>query len=596
MPRLTLLALAAAAAAPLPAGGQAPPPPVVFARRAVRPAAVAAAQDDESAVRAAGLKADDPAGLVGYFRKRTLSDADLARIRAVIRRMGDERFEERLKASEEAETFGVAAIGPLRAAAQSDPDPEVAFRTGETLKRIETVPHATVAAAAARLLAKGNPPGAAAALLGFLPSADSPAVEDEVRTALAAVAVRDGKVDPAVPAALTDALPVRRAAAGVALVTAGAAANSPAATTKPLVVAAYKAEADADARFRMGFALATLGRDPEAIAGLIDSLPDLAAARGRLWLAEDVLLQVAGSAAPKARLGPDRAGLEKAREAWKAWWDGRKGSIDPAAFRYQPRTTGELVLFMMENPQNNYGQPGRLTQLAADGKPAWKVNGVMPPADVQVTADGRIWVLEQNWHRITERDRQGRILQTWQANQGQPMGFQPLDSGTVLVAYQHLVVEHDPKAGWKEVNKFARGGNDIRAVYRGRTGPTYVLTQNGNQGTILRLDEKWRELPKPQRTGPLAPTPKIDGVDADRVLVTEASRVVEYDFSKEEQKSGEGAWWVAASNPSSAQRLANGNTLVADLGVPLKEIGPDKETVWSYSPAENLRVIRAERR
>src|SRR5947199_4163139 len=103
--RLALAAVAAAALTgdrPAPAQVPAPAPPVAIVRG--RPAVTTTvttdpAKLDADALAKAGLKPDDPAGLIGYLRQRTLSDADLTRIRSVIRRMGDERFEERLKAS-----------------------------------------------------------------------------------------------------------------------------------------------------------------------------------------------------------------------------------------------------------------------------------------------------------------------------------------------------------------------------------------------------------------------------------------------------------------------------------------------------------------
>ena len=66
-----------------------------------------------------------------------------------IKRFGVDDFDERVRATEAIVSFGPAAIGPLRAASR-DSDPEVAFRARQALKRLETVPHTAVAAAAVR--------------------------------------------------------------------------------------------------------------------------------------------------------------------------------------------------------------------------------------------------------------------------------------------------------------------------------------------------------------------------------------------------------------------------------------------------------------
>src|SRR5262245_28845949 len=95
-----------------------------------------APQTDKSALSSAKLKAEEPDGLVGYFKQRTLTDDELTRIRAVITRMGSDGFEEREKASTDVLAFGPAAIGPLRTAAQAEADPEVNYRAEQARKKI----------------------------------------------------------------------------------------------------------------------------------------------------------------------------------------------------------------------------------------------------------------------------------------------------------------------------------------------------------------------------------------------------------------------------------------------------------------------------
>src|SRR5262249_56817257 len=80
-------------------------------------------------------------------------------------------------------------------------------------------PH--VLAAAIRLLAERKPAGAAEALLAYLPYAPDEGVAAAVRQALPAVAVRDGKPEPALLKALADSAPLQRLFAGEALANAG---------------------------------------------------------------------------------------------------------------------------------------------------------------------------------------------------------------------------------------------------------------------------------------------------------------------------------------------------------------------------------------
>ena len=104
---------------------------------------------------------------------------DQNRIGEVIKKFGADDFEERVKATEEVERFGPAAIGPLKTA-ETNSDPEVAYRARQALKRMEKVPHSAVAAAAVRAVVKLKPKDGAAVLIGFLPMADTEEVADDI--------------------------------------------------------------------------------------------------------------------------------------------------------------------------------------------------------------------------------------------------------------------------------------------------------------------------------------------------------------------------------------------------------------------------------
>ena len=69
---------------------------------------------DEEALKQAKLSPTDGEKLLNYLKQRTLSDADQGRINDIIERFGADDFDERVKATEEIEPFGPAAIGPLK--------------------------------------------------------------------------------------------------------------------------------------------------------------------------------------------------------------------------------------------------------------------------------------------------------------------------------------------------------------------------------------------------------------------------------------------------------------------------------------------------
>ncbi|MGL4419875.1 MAG: HEAT repeat domain-containing protein, partial [Gemmataceae bacterium] len=451
-------------------------------------------QTDTKALAAVKLKPADTPGLLAYFRQRTLSDTDLVKIRAIIQKMTDESFDVRESAAGELSKFGVSAIGPLRAA-QTDVDPEVGYRSGEVLKRIEKeVSHTAVALAAARALAKSRPPEAVPVLLGYLPVADSSTVEEAIRKALISMAVKENQPDPALLKAVTDPLPIRRSAAIVALIEGG---NTKERIRVPNAYEQVRkqvlAETDTETKFRGLYSLLTVAREPLAVAPLIDMIPQ--SGRGRVWQIEDYLVQLAGSSAPKTKFGATSESLKKATADWQQWWTKSQPTKKLDAFDYQPKTTGCLLLTLMD--RQGWGN-AQIREIGPDGKERWKLGGIQAPCEVKVLPNGNLLILEQNYSRLTERDLSGKILLT-RALSGPPTGFQLLPNGNTLVVYRHMIQEHDKD--WKVIFTYNRANQDILSAHRMKSGVTLVLCQN-NSG-IFRVDEKGKELPDPIKTGPI---------------------------------------------------------------------------------------------
>lgn len=569
-----------------------PPGPGVVVRPTDR-SAVDQPTADRRALEAAGLKPDDADGLLRYIRQRTLSDTDLSKIQAVIKRLGSDDFEVRLKAAAEVERFGPAAVGPLRSAASpqnaTEADYEVAYRAGECLRRMERVPHAAVAAAVVRALGKLRPADTAKVLLAFLPLADDQSVADGIRETLTAISVRDGRAEPALVEALTDPNPERRAAAAVALIEGGPGGERVRIPDAyPQVREAARRETDVPAKFRMLHALLVIGREKDAVGELIDLLPELP--RGRLWQAEDYLLQLAGPDAPKVTLGRGKESLTRARDAWKGWWQQASAGTDLGKFAYAPRVTGRTLLVLMNT--NGYST-GSVHELGPDLKERWKIVGLSAPMDAQYLPDGHLVVAEHNSNRVTVRDTAGRVLGTHDL--ARPNGVygvqqvQPLANGNLLVVCRNAVVEFKKD---EQVMKYARPNSDITAALRLADGSTLLLCQNGPNHCLF-LDGKGKELPdRKLKTGMPYYQAHVAPAGGDRVLITELNQVVEYDL-----KSGAAVWKKAVTQPRSVQRLPNGNTLVVDAQAnKLVEFAPDGEEVWSYQPTNGLQVFRAYRR
>jgi hypothetical protein len=102
-------------------------------------------------------------------------------------------------------------------------------------------------AAAARLLAVRKPDGSAEVLLRYLPFADEESIIEEIELTLAAVALREGRAEPALTKALTAEEPLSRGMAGAALARARAAEHQNA--IRKLLL-----DPDATVRLRVGLA------------------------------------------------------------------------------------------------------------------------------------------------------------------------------------------------------------------------------------------------------------------------------------------------------------------------------------------------------
>src|SRR5262249_20656488 len=191
-------------------------PPLVLcplgflASRAADNEVVAEQAADEKLVRDAGVKPDD-AGLLAFFKDRTLSADSQRQLAALVRQLGDTDFATREEATRLLVKRGTSAV-PFLKPAIKDTDPEIARRAEQCLQEIEQTQGATLASAAVRLLSRRKVPDAIAVLLDYLPFAADEAVEEEVRNAL--TALDRGKGDPLLVAALTDAKAVKRGAAG----------------------------------------------------------------------------------------------------------------------------------------------------------------------------------------------------------------------------------------------------------------------------------------------------------------------------------------------------------------------------------------------
>jgi hypothetical protein len=406
--------------------------------------------------------------------------------------------------------------------------------------------------AVARLVALRKPPGAAEALLSFLPFADDEGTAAEVQRALNSVAFAASKPDPAVVRALDSPVGARRAAAAEALCLGGAGEHLP---------AVRRLLADPDPAVRLQTALALAGaRQPEAVPVLISLVGDLPSARSAP--AEDYLHRVAGDRAPSALPagdGEENANRKKRQAAWAEWW-AANGDRAALVDRYPParleRHHGYTLLVQV--------QTNTVTELGADNKPRWQLTGLLSPQDAEVVGPDRVLVAEHNGQRVTERNLRGDILWQKQVPNGWPIRVQRLRNGHTFIVCRNRLLEVD--RGGREVLNINRPANDVVMARKMRDGQIVCVS---TQRACQRLDSSGKEV----KSFPL-PVVMHNGVDIlpnGHVLmaVTWTNKLQEYDAE------GKAVWDVSAPQPLAPCRLPNGNTLVSVQQWPTKLVELD---------------------
>jgi hypothetical protein len=544
---------------------------VLAACAVAAPVAISPAED-EQVLKTAKISADGPA-LLAYFRQRTVSSADRQRIDALIRQLGDPAYAVRERASAELVACGLLAIGPLRQA-QADADFEVARRADRCLEQIERVPTATLSAAAARMVARLKPAGAIPVLLGYLPIADDEAVADEVRDALGALAISNGQPDPTLVKSLDDPVPLARGAAAEALAKSGL----PAAVT---LSRKALADGNGDVRLRVALALVTRAKDKSTVPTMIALIGELPQASG--WRIEDILVRLAGEAAPKVTLGEDVASRQKCRDAWKEWWDKNGATIDLAKLDGAPPMLGHTLLVLRDQRSG----AGKVVEINAKKEEIWKIDGLQFPADAVVVGRDRVLIVEQNNHQVSERDFNGKVI--WAKQVPLPTGVQRLPNGNTFVVCRNQLVEFDTKQ--REVFSYQRQQYDICAAQKLRTGEAVFVT---TQGQCVRVDNKGKEGKSFPVSRMLSVLGGIEVLPNNHVLVTQRDSVAEYDGA-----GGAPVWQATCTRPTSVQRLPNGNTLVASgmaAASGVAELDRAGHTVWEYKSPDNFLPWRARRR
>jgi HEAT repeat protein len=509
------------------------------------------------------------AKLLAFFRARTLTDAELPKIEALIRELGEESFRNREDATRALLKRGPAVADFLRKIAQGD-DLEAVRRAEKCLTLLrdaDLTPE--VRAAAVRALGRLDSADKVSVLLAFFPYADHDLVADEIRRVLSEVPAPNGRPHAALIAALKDPVPARRGVAGELL------------ARYPYVSEPVKAllkDADPAVRIRVAQGL-ILARDADAVPVLIDAIGEVAPSQS--WNAKDLLLRIAeGKTPPLIAAGTDAASRKKYRDAWTGWWDKNRGTVDLARLEKKAEYLGHTVCVLLDENQ--------IVEMNQAKEVVWKLDNIGFPLDLQILPTGNILIAEYQAGRVTERDTANNIHWTKEINN--PLMAQRLEGGRTFVATD---------SSWHE---FDRDGTESATVSLNNTERLMKVAKlpNGNVMALTVLprivvfDPRGKEISSfPVQIEARLFGGRLHVLPNGRVLVpfNNEDKVVEFD------QTGKQVWSVSVPRPVAATRLANGHTLVTSM---LPETGAVEfdgtgREVWSYQSPSG-RVTRALRR
>jgi HEAT repeat protein len=523
---------------------------------------------DETTLRQAGV-GTEAAALLEHVRYYLRNEGDPVKIKALISQLAHPDFEQRSRAAKELIAAGRPALEPLRLAHKKHIEAEVRLRAGDCITILESKLDPNLMMPVVRRLCALRAEGAAERLLELLPVVDWD-IQDEIFHGLPRVALRGGKLDPALLAALEEPSASRRAAAALAVALCGSGEDR----TR---VAKLLADSDASLRLRAAQGLLAV-HEPASLPVLIALLNEPAVEIS--WSAEELLHWVAGENAPANKVGAASAEeRQQAVDAWTAWHARYAARIDWKKLEEAPRRPGLYVACDQESVWLG----------GCDGRPRWTLAGQR--AHDAILLPNNEWLIApyRNKTELIKCDLTGKKL--WDHRQGRSSDYamcQLLPNGHLLAVSTLDVLEMTVAGEVVSVLELNPGATMVGDAWQLRSGPLLIRTTEGIcafdriSGQQLRAtglsEVKFDELHK------FAVLPDGRCLLADR----DGSRLLETDAG------GQVRQVLPVCGPSSVEALRNGNYLITtDWNNRILELDPAGRTLWEVFPSSFVYRVRS---
>lgn len=521
-----------------------------------------------------GLPTEGP-GLLQLFRERTLTKDQVADLENQAKLLSSSVFAERKKAEVTLLKAGPIARKLLLDLVKAKGTSLETIRRAEVIvRKIAEGQDTLFVFATARLIAHHKPPGSGQTLLDYVPFASDARILEEVQQGLNAVAIADGKVDPALLGALSDKHDGKRAAAGEAIVRGGGLGH------KKVVEALLD---DKSALVRLGVTLALVeAQDKRAVRGLIDLLADVP--KDKVWQIEELLHRIAGDKAPEVWAG-GKTSAKIVRTAWLAWWQTNQQTFSLSKLSEPPRYRGFVLVTAADKEAPKGKRGSQVMEVRPSKQVGLKYEFPRGLTDGQFLTKDRVLVAEGR--KVSERDLDTNIYWEKECEEA-VVACQRLPGGDTFIATGRRLLLVDPVGQTmfshlenKDVKDIDEADPDelIRIIGAGRARDGHMVYVS-DKGKCTWLDPEGFEVRTFQVAGVPQQIGTIDILPGHRIVLPLADKVAEFD------KEGR-IVWQAARPAVSALRLPNGNTLVAS-GPRVSEIDRTGLEVWHFNSKAGL--------
>ncbi|MBI2809015.1 MAG: HEAT repeat domain-containing protein [Planctomycetes bacterium] len=502
---------------------------------------------DETILREAKIQTTQT-GLLDFFRKRTLNEADQRRFRSLVRNLGHGSYFLREQASQKLIKEGMPVVAFLKEV-EYDSSAELSHRAQQCLEKIRESSSSTIPIAAAHLLARPqqkqtSPAELIQTLLAYAPFADDEVVEEEILTCLTMLSLRETKVEPALIDAIGDASPVRRGAAAYVLGHVGL--KSHVAKVRGLLD-------DPHPVVRLRAAQGMLAaRDKSALPSFVKLINTLPAPY--LPKVEEALYRLADDKGPTETIHAGSPGSrQKVAKAWDKWLNDNAAKIDLAAIDDRESYLGLITVAEYDSRIGNI--QGQVWEGTRGGPKRFSFAGVMGAMDAHTLPNGRVLVAENNANRVTERDSKGNILWDYRTPVN-PICCQRLPNGNTFIASYNMVMEVRPNK--TEVYRYTPGPQFyIFSAHKAKNGHIVAITA---QGQIIEMDATGKQI-RTVQTNTQGNWCSVEMQPNGNFLVASMNTGT----VREIDRKGTEIWTKSFPGVFRATKLPNGNVLVASM-------------------------------